>query len=198
MTDNVPTLDGIWNQGWQSAVALREALLGGEPLPEMPYVPVRLEPGEKAHAAVVLDYSRYYGMDVSYQQNSNFYFGSPLFVATGLAADAIGNASARGRAEAMARAQWREFQQVTVYVTSTRLLALVEGTRWLSWYHQGSIQVHTLLGEWAVVQMFPDCEPVRWQGPAAPWLAVLLVYLVFGEDNLRHHPELSALGPAFG
>ncbi|GAB3480361.1 hypothetical protein [Nocardiopsis coralliicola] len=183
----------VWTLGWRSAVDLRSALLGGAGLPELPFVPVRLEPGETAHAELVLDYRRFYGTDVSYSQTSGFYFGSPVFVAASLAGQGLGNMAAKNRAEAQARAQWREHQRVTAYLTDTRLLALVDGHRWLSWWHAGAMQVHTLLEEWSVVQMFGDTEPLRWEGPAAPWLAVALVDLVYGRDALARHPGLAAL-----
>ncbi|WP_017540123.1 hypothetical protein [Nocardiopsis halophila] len=183
----------MWQTGWESGVDLREALLSGMELPELPFVPVRLEPGEVPHAEVVADYSRFYAMDVAYQQSNGLYFGSPLFVAAGLTAQAIGNASARSRAQAMAAPQWREFQRVTVYVTSRRLLALIDGTRWLSWWHAGNMQVNPVLDQWALVQLFNDTEPLRWQGPAVPWLSVAVSYLAHGPGHLLHHPELARL-----
>ncbi|PRX98085.1 hypothetical protein [Allonocardiopsis opalescens] len=182
-----------WDDGWRRAVDLREALLAGAPLPTIPFIPVRTRPNEVAHAELVLDYSRYYGMNVSYQQNSGFYFGSALFVAAGVAADSISNASARSRAQAMAAPQWRDFQQIGVFVTNQRLVAMVDGSRWLSWDHDANVQVQPLLDHWSVVQYFENSEPLRWHGPAAPWLSVALVYLALGENHLRHHPELRPL-----
>ncbi|GAB3456556.1 hypothetical protein GCM10027570_38300 [Streptomonospora sediminis] len=188
-----PQQPDIWSMAWRQAVDLREALRDGFPLPSLPHPPVRLARGETAHAELVLDYSRYYAMDVTYQQSSGFYFGSPLFVAAGLAGDAIGNANRRARAEAMAAPQWRGFQRVVAYLTDRRVLALVDGTRWLSWDHDANMQVAPMLEHWSVVQMFTQTEPLRWQGTAAPWLAVALVYLVYGEEHLEQHPDLRAL-----
>ncbi|TDQ45978.1 hypothetical protein EV190_12737 [Actinorugispora endophytica] len=185
--------DAMWSQGWEQAVRFREALLDGFPLPTLPAVPVRLNAGEVAHAELVLDYSRFYGQNVTYSQSSGFYFGSPLFVAAGLAGQAIGNSVARSRAQAMAAPQWREFQRVTVYLTDQRLLALVDGVRWLSWYHSAMMQIQPFLGQWNVVQLFEDCEPLRWSGPAAPWLAVALVRLGYGLDHVRDLPEMNLL-----
>lgn len=186
--------DPVWEQGWEQAIRLREALQAGNPLPELPFVPVRLNAGEVAHAELVLNYSRFYGRNVRYTQNSGFYFGSPLFVAGSLAGEAIGNSVARSRARALAAPQWRDFQDVTVYLTSQRLLTLVDGgTRWLWWDHAAIMQIQPYLEQWAVVQLFDQCEPLRWQGPAVPWLTVALVYLGYGRDHVRHHPELAPL-----
>ncbi|MDA2809517.1 hypothetical protein O4J56_02595 [Nocardiopsis sp. RSe5-2] len=196
--NGIPPEQQMWQAGWESGVDLRDALLSGLEMPRLPFVPVRLEPGEVAHAELVADYSRFYAMDVNYQQSNGFYFGSPVFVAAGLTAQAIGNASARNRAQAMAAPQWREQQRVGVYVTDRRLLALVDGTRWLSWWYEGTMQVNPLLDQWALVELFNDTEPLRWQGPAVPWLSVAVSYLAFGHDHLLHHPELARLSMVEG
>jgi hypothetical protein len=180
---------------WHRAVELRRALIAGEELPRLPMVPVRLEPGEVPHAELGLGYSRYYGMDVTYQQTSGFYYGSPGFVAAGLVGNAIGNSLARSNAERMAEAQWREFQQVAVYVTSHRLLSFVN-QGWLEWSHRAMMTLDIDLQQWSVVQTFQECEPLRWNGLGAIWLAVALTYLGFGTDHLIHRPEFAPMGPA--
>ncbi|GAB3709644.1 hypothetical protein [Nocardiopsis nanhaiensis] len=187
-----------WAEGWDQAGKLRHALLDGMPLPRLPFIPIRLQQGEVAHAEVSMQYSRYYGTNVTYQQSSGFYFGSPLFVATGLAAQAVGNASARSRAQAMAAAQWREHQGVQAYLTNQRVIACVQGHRWLSFWHRGIIQADPVLDHWSLVEIFEEGEPVRWQGPAAPWLAVAIIHLAYGDDHLRNHPGLAPLMPPPG
>lgn len=184
-----------WTEGWVQAAKLRQALLAGHTLPTLPSVPVRLKQGEVAHAQVGVEYSRYYSMNVTYRQSNGFFFGSPLFVATGMAATAIGNASARSRAQAMAAPQWRERQGVNAYLTSQRILTCVQGHQWVSFWHQGIIEAAPLLEHWALMETFEQGDPVRWSGPAAAWLAVAVIHLAYGEEQLRHHPGLAALAP---
>jgi hypothetical protein len=185
-----------WAEGWTQAVKLRQALLDGHPLPTLPYVPMRLEQGEVAHARVGVEYARFYSTNVSYRQSNGFFFGSPAFVVTGLAVNAIGNAAARSRAQAMAAAQWRERQGVDAYLTDRRILTCVASHRWLSFWHQGIIEAAPMLEHWSLLETFQQGDPVRWTGPAAAWLAVAVIHLAYGDDQLAHHPGLAALAPS--
>ena len=184
-----------WAEGWTQAAKLRQALLNGHPLPTLAHVPIRLNQGEVAHAQVGVEYSRFYSMDVNYRQSSGFFFGSPMFVATGMAVNAISNASARSRAQAMAAPQWRERQGVNAYLTNQRIITCVMGHQWVSFWHRGIIEAAPLLDHWALLETFEQGEPVRWTGPAAAWLAVAVIHLAYGNEQLRHHPGLAPLEP---
>jgi hypothetical protein len=91
-------------EGWSSACQLYEQLAAGASLVELPPSGMRLNVDEIPYADTILGYSRFYGMDVTYHQNSLLLFGPATFVAAGLAVNAMTNASARRRANAMAAA----------------------------------------------------------------------------------------------
>ncbi|MEU4745336.1 hypothetical protein AB0G02_33405, partial [Actinosynnema sp. NPDC023658] len=96
-----------WAASWYRAVHLYRHLVNGG-IPDEVTTSLLLPPGEVAYCDLTLGYARYYGMDVTYRQSSGFFLGSPLFVAAGLAANAVGNSVARRRAEAQSMPQWRE------------------------------------------------------------------------------------------
>ncbi|MGH3679804.1 MAG: hypothetical protein ACRDT2_06045 [Natronosporangium sp.] len=190
-----PTEDAAFqlalHEGWTSACQLYEHLHAGGDLTALPPGPVRLNPGEVAYANAVLGYARYYGMTVTYQQGSALLLGSAMFVAAGLAANAIANTSARRRAEAQAAIQWRDHANVRTILTSHRLLCDYGGT-WLSFWHEGIVELQGDLTHWLFVLRYQVGHPIMLHGPVAPWFAVSVAHLVYGRRGLQL-PALTAL-----
>ncbi|MGH3663123.1 MAG: hypothetical protein ACRDT8_04520 [Micromonosporaceae bacterium] len=181
-------------EGWASACQLYEHLMYGGELTELPPGAIRLEHDEVAYSDAMLGYARFYGTNVSYEQSSMLLLGSATFVAAGLAANAIGNASARRQAEAMAAAQWREHANARTIITNRRLLCDHQG-RWLSFWHDGVMEFQVDLSSWLFVLRYQVGEPLMLHGPAAPWFAVIAAKLVYGPRGLQL-PSLAPLAQA--
>ncbi|MGC4851815.1 hypothetical protein ACLQ24_00095 [Micromonospora sp. DT4] len=118
---------------------------------------------------------------VTYTQTSALAFGSAAFVTGALIANAVGNLSAKSRAERLARPQWREHQLARVVLTPTKTWCYASG-RWLSFDHAAVMEYH--LDHHGVVLLFADSEPLRLTGPAAWVHAVLFAYFRFGAQAL--------------
>ena len=177
-------------EGWTSACQLYGYLHGGGDLVGLPPGAVRLNPDEVAYGDTLLGYARFYGTTVTYQQNSTFLFGSAVFVAAGLAANAIANSSARQRAQAQAAHQWRDHATVRTILTSQRLLCDYRG-QWLSFWHTGVVELQGDVAQWLFVLRYEVGDPLMLHGPAAPWFAVSVARLVYGRGGL----QLPALAP---
>jgi len=157
---------------------------------------LRLDPGEVGYGESVAGYARFYGMDVTYRQNSSFWFGSAAFVAAGLAADAIGNASARNRAQRMAASQWRDHAHVRTMLTNRRLLCDYQN-QWLNFWHEGIIEFAFDAPSWSLVLRYQSGSPLMLHGPAVPWFAVAVAHIVYGPHGMRL-PGIRAAGPGDG
>ena len=179
-----PALDAALRDGWASACRLYARLLGGDELAVTPPTALRLNPDEVPHAETVIGYARFYGTAVQYRQSNSFWFGSATFVAAGMAAEAIGNASARRRAEAAAAAQWRDHAIVRCVLTNHRLLCDYSGS-WLSFWHNGVVEFLGDLARWSFVLRYEVGEPLMLHGPGAPWLAVAVARIVYGPRGLQ-------------
>ncbi|MGH3716906.1 MAG: hypothetical protein ACRDT4_26115 [Micromonosporaceae bacterium] len=177
-------------EGWSSACQLYEHLARGGELAVLPPTAVRLNPDEVHYADAMVGYARYYGQNVTYQQSSMFLLGSATFVAAGLAANAIGNASARRRAEAQAATQWRDHAQVRAIVSNQRILTDYGG-QWLSFWHNGVVEMQGDLAQWVFVLRYEVGDPLMIHGPAAPWFATVIARQVYGPRGL----QLPALAP---
>ncbi|WP_018350352.1 hypothetical protein [Longispora albida] len=177
-------LDAALNDGWVSACRLYEHLATGGDVPVLPPSALRLQPNEIRYGDAILGYSRLYGMNVTYNQSNSFWFGSTAFVAAGMAADAIGNASARRKAEAMAAVQWRDHAHVRTSLTSERFLCDYMG-RWLSFWHNGVVEFACDLSRWSFVLRYEVGEPLMLHGPAAPWFAVATARIIYGAQGLQ-------------
>lgn len=182
------------HEGWISACQLYEHLQAGGDLTVLPPGPVRLNPGEVAYANAGLGYARYYGTTVTYQQGSTLLLGSAMFVAAGLAANAIANSSARRRAVAQAAIQWRDHANVRTILTNRRLLCDYGG-EWLSFWHEGVVELQGDLAHWLFVLRYQVGHPIMLHGPGAPWFAVSVAHLVYGRHGLQL-PALMALAHA--
>ncbi len=187
---STPDVDPALQAGWSSACQLYEHLSGPGELTALPPGALRLQPGEVNYGQGVLNYSRFYGMNVRYNQSNSFWFGSAGFVAAGMAFDAIGNASARNRAQAMAAAQWRDHAQVRMMLTDRRLLCDYRN-KWLNFWHEGIVEFACDLRLWSFVLRYEVGEPLMLHGPAAPWFAVAVARIAYGRQGL----QLPAFGP---
>ncbi len=177
-----------WYDAWSAATHLYRHLTSGG-LPQPVFTPVRLAPGETSFCDVSVQYSRFYGMNVSYQTNSGFFFGSPLFIAAGLAANAVGNSIAKSRAEQRSAPQWREHSPSRTVVTETRTLCFAAG-RWLSFDHDAVVEFTADPLRAACFLNFAEAEPLCLAGFSAPWLTVLLAHRLYGADRMVQLPYL--------
>lgn len=169
----------------------RHVVTGGE-LEPLPSVPMGMRKGEHPYADLPLEYSRFYGMDVTYDQRSVVAFGSAGFVLGALAVNAAGNAIARNRARALAAAQWREHQVARVLLTSERLLVFTR-TRPLSFWHGGLSEFLPAPDAFQLLLTYPDCEPVQLKGPGVPWLAVAMARIIYEPEQLMMIPGFTGM-----
>jgi hypothetical protein len=183
-------VDPASHEGWASACRLYEHLLrGGELLP-LPQGTLRLRPGEQTIGDAICGYCRLYGMDLTYQQRNGFNLGSAGFAAAGLAFDAIRNNAARPETERLSAVRWRDYATLRTVLSTRRLLCDFQGS-WLSFWHEGIIEFVADLPRWAFILRYEQIEPVLIHGPAAPWFAVALAYLIYGREGLN----LACLAP---
>lgn len=154
-------------------------------------------PGEVFITDAPVQYARYYGQTVTYTTTGGAFYGSPAFVAAGLIGTAIGNASARSRAEALAREQWRERRTVRLVATNQRLCCHV-GQDWLSFYYSSISAVYPSAETHSLVCTFRGSEPLLLSGPWATAAAVVSTFFTLGTDGLVGHPGLLALNGARG
>jgi hypothetical protein len=179
-----PRGDAALRDGWSNVCRLYEHLAGGGALTPLPPDAIRLDRGENRYGDAILGYARYYATAVSYQQTSSFWFGSPVFVLGGLAAESMANSAAQRRAQAMSAAQWRDQALVRTKLTSRRLLCDYQGS-WLSFWHEGVIEMSIDLARWAFIVRYQQGEPLLLHGPPAPWFALASATLVYGADGYR-------------
>ncbi|PPG33076.1 hypothetical protein [Pseudoclavibacter sp. RFBB5] len=140
-------------------------------------------------------YARYYGRDVAYSTSSGFFFGHPAFVVAGLAVTAMGNASARSRAQMEATEQWREWQTARVLVSNQRLVCFAGG-RWLSFWYSGVVASYPSMRERTLTLQFGDAEPLMLVGDHVPLAIVMATYSMHGRRGLLGHPDLVAAAAA--
>jgi len=183
MARKAPEEQPEFTLGWSNACRMFEHLTSEGELPALPPMAIRLRSGEMAHAHGVLEYARFYGMDVTYQQSSTFVMGSPLFVAAGLIGSAVGNAYARNKAADMARAQWRPQGPVRTVLTNQRILCDVAG-EWLGFWHEGILELFAEPSQWMVITRYEAGEPLLLRGPVALSYIVALTYIVYGRSGL--------------
>jgi hypothetical protein len=179
-------------QGLTAAGELFRHVVTGGDLAPLPASPVIVAPGEYPYADLPVEYSRFYGMDVTYRTNSVIPFGRPTFIITALAANALGNAVARSRARSQAAAQWREQQIAGALLTSQRLSIGTQVGR-LSFWHQGLAEFLPQPDRFNLVLIFHDTEPVMLRGPGAPWLSVAMARLLFPAPELTQIPGFAGM-----
>lgn len=184
--------ESAYRGGWEQARAAAGVLASGRDLPSWNVFDVVLRPAEAVRADVICDYARYYGGDGTYQHISGVFYGSPGFVAAGLAATALENAARRNRARQEAVARWREWQSVRVIATDRRLICHV-GHRWLTFDYGAVIAFHPEPHTYQLVLEFPDTSPLLLTGPAAPLLAIVTAARLHGPNSIHQHPALRGI-----
>ena len=178
---------------WAEARRLRRALLEQQVPQTIPVWEVVPQPGEVFFYSVGVEYERYYGQTVAQGGGSRFFVGSPAFVLAGLAVSTLSNASARRSAEAQARDQWREHQDVRLVVSNQRLICLAGG-QWVSFHYSAMTAVYPEVGDWALVCEFDGItSPLRLRGVDAPIAAVMTLFGTHGLDGVANHPSLRPL-----
>ncbi|MEH1017302.1 hypothetical protein V6U90_29955 [Micromonospora sp. CPCC 206060] len=192
--DSAAALEAVLRDGWSSACQLYEHLARGGQLVALPPSGLRLSQNETVFGDTVLGYARFYGTAVQYRESSHLWFGSTSFVLAGMAGDAISNASARSRAQAMAAAQWRDQAQVRMILTNERLLGDYQGNL-LSFWHNGVVELTADLTQWSFILRYQEGVPLMLHGPAAPWYAVATAWLIFGPQGM-HLPALAPISAA--
>ncbi|MET9229926.1 hypothetical protein [Lentzea sp. NPDC003310] len=183
-----------WTASWNAAVHLYRHLVAGG-VPGEVATSLLLAPGEATYADLPLGYSRFYGTDVTYQHSSSFFLGSPLFVAAGLAANAVGNNIARQRAVNQAAPQWREHCAARVVVTNYCVMSFVHG-RWLRFAYPHVVDFNADMLGGVCYLIFDEAEPLQLAGPQVPWLVVLLSSFLYGPDRLPTLPFLQSIARA--
>ncbi|WP_120519538.1 hypothetical protein [Arthrobacter celericrescens] len=180
------------SNAWEDARRLRSSLVAHQVPPVLTVWGIVPNQGEAFFLDAPAEYARYYGQDVTYWQRGSVYFGRPSFVAAGLVADAVGNATARRKAEALAREQWREWQVSRILVSNQRIVCNAGG-RNLSFYFNSTTGLYADLVGKALVLEFESAEPLMLHGIYVPQIAVLAILNTHGEQALIDHPGLAAL-----
>lgn len=174
------------------ASAFRAALIDEQVPPAIRIWDLQLERDEIAFADGPATYARHYGADVTYQQSSGFYVGSPAFVLAGMAATAIGNASARSAAQRQAAAQWREWQTVRTIVTNKRIRCQV-GMQWLSFDFAAVTAAYPDPVNQGLTLLFDSSSPLLLQGEPITIASILVIAQLHGAQGLVEHPALQVL-----
>lgn len=162
--------------GWQEAVQLYAALSGGRRPPAV------FAPDLPAAGTVYMDvpfgYSRFYGMDVTYQPGGMVAIGPPGFVAGATIGRLIGTSIGHVRAASLSRRQWRRHRPTRVVVTDTATWCEL-GDRWLRFDHD-TVMEYRVGADQSCILTFPQVVPLRLHGPSAWCHAVLFAYLRYG------------------
>ena len=162
--------------GWHQAVQLYAALAGGQQPPAV-FAP-DLPAAGTVYMDVPFSYSRFYGMDVTYEPGGMVAVGSPGFVAGAAVGRLIGTSIGYARAASLSRRQWRRHRPARVVVTATTTWCVLGG-RWLRFDHDTVVE-YRLGADQSCILTFPDVVPVRLHGPSAWCHAVLFAYLRYG------------------
>ncbi|UVY85409.1 hypothetical protein NLU66_07420 [Brachybacterium sp. NBEC-018] len=183
----------INERAFSDGLRVREQLLRGETLPSVPVTDVLPAQGERLLLRGIARYRRYYGQVVNYSTSGTFAMGRPTFVAAMLVTSAIANSSARSRAEAAARAQWREDQALEVIVSDRRIWCRTPHAGWLTFDYAGVTALYPDPEHQGLVLEFERGEPLFLAGPIIPMACMIVVHARLGAEGLRTHPALAAL-----
>ncbi|XVU24206.1 hypothetical protein ACQPZJ_44410 [Actinoplanes sp. CA-054009] len=164
------------NGGWQHAVQLFQALVGGQP------PPVVYAPDLAAAGAVYLDvsfrFSRLFGTDVIYRPGGMVAVGSPGFVAGAAVGRLIGTGIGYARAASRSRRQWRGHDLARVVVDDRATWCQVRG-QWLRFDHH-AVTGFQMSADQSCILSFATLDPLRLHGPSVWCYAVLFAYLCDG------------------
>lgn len=172
----LPRVEQDRHGGWWQAVQLYAALAGGQQPPAV-FAPDLADAGT-IYMDVSMRYSRFYGMDVTYQPGGLVAVGSPGFVAGAAIGRLIGASVGYARAASLSRRRWRGHRPARIVVTATATWCQTGG-RWLRFDHDTVVE-YRLGADESCVLTFADVVPVRLYGPSAWCHAVLYAYLRYG------------------
>jgi hypothetical protein len=169
------------DEGYLRAHQWAAALAGGAALPEEPS-PVRLGPGESAHARLSpVSLSGFFGEDAGYRR-SFLMIGGPVGLALTGAASVARNQAKKAEAERAAQPRWHDLGAAEVVVTGQRLVVIARGKVESLWH------ADTPAPQWAparrgipALQLQPNGMPVlRLESPWAPLAYVFVHHLLDG------------------
>ena len=181
----VPTSGGnskdIYQQGWGSAVQLAEAVRYGHPLP-VQATHLVLGQGEIYHCGTTLHLAAYYGLDDVSYTTGGIVAGSTWkgMAATG-AASLLWSSRNKNKAMREAAPQWRSLGQVPIHLTNHRMVAGVDGGLESLWYNGGITMFDPQFDQYAIQMQADGGWPLRLEGPAAPYVGVILHIMLRGE-----------------
>lgn len=187
---------------WQAACALHTMLVAGYALecPPPPVPDLLPEVGEQVIGVFYpgpgehrLDYARWLADDVVVTSGGPaLVMGSPQFVAGYAFGSLAMRARTRRKARRLAQPQWRQWPMTCAVVTSRRLWCEVPGQ---GWRHFGYSHVTNarLDGTTLLLEFTREAEPLRLDGPWAPWIAVAIAHHRFGPEATRALPWLARM-----
>ena len=159
-------------EAWTAAQGYARHLAAGRPPGQTFVNGILLQPDETAVFETTATYERFWGGDGAYTRSGSFFLGSPAFVVAGLAGTALANSVRKGRAARDAVPSWRERQEARVVATNRRLLTLLPGRGFLSFWWEGTQEFYPAPRSWAMVLVWPEVAPLRLSGLSAPYLCV--------------------------
>lgn len=152
-----------------------------------------LEDDEALCVDTIYEIGRFRSADVTYTKPGYFAFGSPAFVLGAALVNVAARSAAKSAAQRAAAAQWRFYGRHSCLLTTRRVLFNLDG-RWEGDRISEVRDIQPHLAQHAL-DVFYGQEPIRLVGPAAPWQAVAMLYLKYGNAGL-HHPGLQPLAQA--
>lgn len=190
-----------YTAAWTAAVDTYAHLASGgqiDPI-ELTIPGLTPEPGEYAVGVfarargVLINYARYYAVDVTYSTPSTVLFGSPAFVVGGLIGSAFARSRIRKRAQREAAPQWRTTYLTCVVVTTRRIwceIAEQAGPRWLN-FNYDQITTFNLTGT-SMTLGFLQAVPLQLTGDWVPWCAAVIAHYRYGHAAGSAVPSLQA------
>lgn len=171
----------IYEQGWVSAVQLAEAVRHGHALPTQATSLV-LGQGEVYHCGTTSHLAAYYGLDEVSYSTGGIVAGSTWkgMAATG-AASMIWSSRNRNRAQREAAAQWRSLGEVPLHLTNHRMVVGIDGGLESLWLNGGITMFDPAFDQYAMHLQADGGWPLLFEGPAVPYVAVILHILLRGE-----------------
>jgi curved DNA-binding protein CbpA len=166
--------------GWLQADQLATALHRGATLPTMRTSMV-LEPGEQYHFGAPVGVAAFHGADVDYNTGWLVAGRGLTGVAVTAGASMLYNSHQRRKAERAAAPQWRGYGVLPVHLTTNRLVIIEQGQFNTHWIKGGIAVFEPYFTQYRAL-LHPDGgNPIMLEGPAVPYLSVLVSVLLRGE-----------------
>lgn len=177
---------------WDYARGCAQALAQGiEPAPITVYGPI-FDEDEQPRICTTTQVSRLLGGDGTYAHTSLLMLGNPAVTIGALAAQGVINHRRRRHARRDLMPQWRHRHAATVVVTDQRLMCSAADGTMVDFWFTAITEFYPDLATRSVVFAFGDeCAPLRFDGPAAPALALWSAVGLYGPrwvDDVRLAP----------